>query len=101
MTYIGRQVRQVLIFIDNTDQLAQTLTTVDQYKTDLKAQLEQITPLITDEEEKQSLQDAKTKVDAYLENITQIEEDLKAGASEKAITAITAHRIPQAQPTML
>jgi methyl-accepting chemotaxis protein len=79
LIYMGRQLRQAIIFIDDAATVDKQLTAVESYKTDLNQQLQQLTPLILTEQGRQKMADMQISLTAYDKAIASLEEAIRAG----------------------
>jgi methyl-accepting chemotaxis protein len=98
LLYIGRQIRQAMIFIDDPAIVTKQITAVDNYKADMNKQLEQIAPLLTTDDGKLALADARTKLNNFVTAFNPMEEAIKAGNAQSAKTMMTNIIATSAQP---
>jgi methyl-accepting chemotaxis protein len=97
LVYIGRQLRQAVIFIDDPEIVSKQLSAVDSYQVDLTTQLGELDKLILTEEGKKLVGDARTKVNALFAVIDPIQETVKAGKAQEAKEQLT-NTLSVAQP---
>jgi methyl-accepting chemotaxis protein len=85
---MGRQIYRIANASGDATNLTQQITAADGYKTDLESQIEQLTPLMKDEDELQLLGNAQSAMKTYNDNFQKTVDFYKAGNAKEASAII-------------